>query len=197
MRMKKYALMLVAMMAIMFACPAYASGVWSPPGEWMGASDDKRGPELAKNFRVMIENKKTNVTIYDILLKWKKTSYNSGISIDGQAMSKKPANIIWTGRYNGHNEEKETDFDDQNLQKILFTCSSAGTNPVKVYAIDGVITWTASTKRENAEPDDLDKICIVWDNTKRARVIMGKWLRDLLEENGLFDESVYEANDNH
>lgn len=194
MRRNKIVTAIMAGALFIFAAAGIASaaGNWSRGGEWLGDENDKTGVRLAKKFSAKIENTGMSIPVYEVMVRWSK---NFGQTVLPVTVNKQdivagqPAQILWTGRYNGHAEDVSSQFsgNSDNVQSVLFTSSEPNMGRPKLYALEGLVTWNAGTRRDN------DKIVIVWDNAMRSHVYLGVNFEELMKEIGVEGLTGYEG----
>lgn len=183
-------------MSFVTAAAAMAAGNWSTGGEWLGHDADSRGAVLAKKFSARIVNQGMGIPVYEVQVRW---GSNLGQTILPLTVNKedvhayKPASILWTGRYNGHADEYESTFDsfNENVQSVLFTSSDPGAGRPKLYALEGLITWSRASKRPQ------DRIVVVWDNAMRSQIYLGVDFETLMGKIGVEGLTGYEPMANY
>ena len=174
------------------ACMASAAGNWSRGGEWLGDENDAQGVALARKFAEKIDNTGMSIPVYEVMIGWSKTFEQTvlPITVNQEDVSAgKPAQILWTGRYNGHIEDVTSQFSGSNdtVQSVIFTSSEPNMGRPKLYAMEGLVTWSTKTRR------DVDKIVIVWDNAMRSHVYLGVDFNELMEKVGVEGLTGYEG----
>lgn len=183
--MKKHFIIfcLLAAVITIIAAPAFAvGGNWSEKAVWAGDPNDAVGQTMAQRFTAKIDDFQISIPVYDVFICYKAKGASKFLPITSRGVEirkGRPMNIHWIGKYNGFNEEKISSFDDNDdTVNTRFTCTTSPSGN-KFYGLDGIITWTKATKR------DQDRICVVWDETMRARVYLGITFPDLMESIGI------------
>lgn len=195
--MKKLGVIMAAILiSLTSVSAAMADGNWSGGGEWLGAASDKKGERLAKRFSTRIVNQGMGIPVYEVIIRWAR---NFGETVVPLTVNKedihayKPASILWTGCYNGKADEFESRFDvfNDNVQGVFFTSSEPSAGKPKLYALEGIVTWSRGSKRP------IDKVVIVWDNAMRSRVYLGVDFKTLMGRLGIEGLTGYEPMPNY